>query len=419
MFQISTLTNGIRVATARLPTRTVLTAVFTNVGARHESVEENGLSHFLEHMAFKGTTTRDAKTLSQTVERLGCDFNAFTSHSTTAYMVRGLSQHTEVGLEILSDIMQNSVYDEEELVREQDVVKQEIHQYDDDIQTVAWYAFSETAYPDQPIGRSILGPSTNIDAFTRDMVKDYFDRHYHAGEMAIISVGDVDHESFVTMAERYFHTIKAGQPNEFQPAQYVGGSKVLADNRFEQAHVFVGLSAPGNSDSKYPCYDLMAATLGGGMSSPLFYEVREKLGLCYHVSSSMAGNCDHSLFTIAGSTTPENLEALLKASAKELKKLASGDVDPVDFERALNTILFNLASRDEKPMNMIQYAARGIFRDGTIESTDSRMARYQAVTLQDIIEAAQTAIRTPLTVTVAGNVEDRDYTAIFREALEN
>ncbi len=417
MFQTTTLANGIRVATAKIPTRTVLTSVFTNVGSRFETKEENGLSHFLEHMAFKGTETRDAKTLSQTVEVLGADFNAFTSQHTTAYLVTSLSKHLNVSVEILADIMRNSAYDQTELEKEREVVTQEIHQYDDDIHSVAWYAFLETAYPDQPLGRSILGPVENVQGFTRDMVKSYFDRHYHAGEMAIVAVGDVDHDQFVEIVGWYFGTMETGEKNTHEPANYKGGVKVISDSRFDQAHVHVGFGAPGELDPRYPTYVLLSNLLGGGMSSPLFQEVRENRGLCYAIGSAIDPSAEHSLFVIHGNTTPENLNELLKVSAQELKKIADRHIDPVDFERAVNSVMFSLASRDEKAMRMIQYAARDIFRTGRIEHTDDVMARYQAVTIEDVIEAANELLTTPITVCIAGNVEDVDYAAVFKEGL--
>lgn len=417
MFQISVLPNGIRVATAKLPTKTVLTSVFTNVGSRYETPEENGLSHFLEHMAFKGTEKRDAKTLGQTVEVLGADFNAFTSQHTTAYLVTGLSIHQDVAVEVLADIMQNSTYDQDELEKEREVVLQEIHQYDDDIHSVAWYAFVEAAYPDQPLGRSILGPAENVQGFTRDMVKSYFSRHYHADEMAVIAVGDVDHYHFVELTERYFGKMQGGDANTHEPAEYKGGVKVISDPRFDQAHVHVGFGAPGENDPGYPAYLLLANLLGGGMSSPLFQEVRENRGLCYAIGAAMSGAEDHSIFVIHGNTTPEHLNELLAVSAQELKKVVDGNIDPVDFERAVNTVMFSLASRDEKAMRMIQYAARDIFRKGEIEPTEALMARYQAVCIEDVIEAAQALLKTPITVCIAGNVEDVDYAEVFKRGL--
>lgn len=418
MFETTTLPNGIRVATARLPTRTALTAVITNVGARCETKEENGLSHFLEHMAFKGTTTRDARTLGQTVERLGCDFNAFTSHTMTAYFVRGLSEHLHTGVEILADIMQNSVYDPEELAREQDVVIQEIHQYADEIDSVAWDAFQATCYPDQSLGRTVLGPIENIESFTQDMVKDYFTRHYHAGEMALISVGDVDHQAFVSLTLQHFGDMKGGEPNTKAPAEYKGGNTVISDERFEQAHITMGLGTVGYLDESYPKYDLLAQVLGGGMSSPLFYELREKRGLCYQVSSFMNPLDDHSVFGISGATTPKNLNQFIKSSAQELAKIARGEVDPVDFERALNGVLFSLAHRDEKAMNMVEYAARGLFQRGYIETTDNIMERYKKVTIQDVIDAAKDLVGSPAVVAVAGNVPEKDYRKMFEKALK-
>lgn len=207
--QITVLPNGVTVATARKPIHTVLVSVFANVGARNETEAENGISHFLEHMAFKGTTTRSPKDIVVEIERLGADINAFTSRSMTAYYVVGLPDHINPALDILSDVLKNSTLDPEEIAREQNVVVQEIHESMDDIQSIAYDALSSTAYPNQPMGRPILGPEANVRSFDHTMVADYMARHYGAEALTVIAVGNVNHETFVAEAAIRFGEIEA------------------------------------------------------------------------------------------------------------------------------------------------------------------------------------------------------------------
>jgi len=415
--QITVLPNGVTVATARKPIHTVLVSVFAKVGARYETEAENGISHFLEHMAFKGTTTRSPKDIVVEIERLGADINAFTSRSNTAYYVVGLPSHIAPALDILSDVLKNSTLDDEEISREQNVVVQEIHESADDIRDIAIDALSATAYPNQPLGRSILGPEENVRNFDHDMVAEYMARHYHAAALTVIAVGNVDHEEFVRLTAERFGDIQPGEKITAVAPIYAGGQAVVRDDRYDQAHLFIAFPAPGTMDDDYAVYDLLSDVLGGGMSSPLFQQVREERGLCYSIGAGMSPQPDSSLFLLNGATTAENVDEFLVTACAELAKIAKGEISDDDWTRALNQTVRQIVSRSEKPIAVAQQVASDMQTGGKVRTMSEQVERYNKVTRDDVIAAAKTLLTLNPTVVVAGNAADKDYTALVAEGL--
>lgn len=417
-FQISALPNGVRVVTCKRPIHTTTVAIFANVGARNESEAENGLSHFLEHMAFKGTPTRDAKEIAVTVERQGSQINAFTSRNTTCYFVTGLPQNAITSLDILSDVLQNSLFSAEEIAREQEVVCQEIAESQDDISDIAMTALTETAFPNQSWGRPILGPEENVRGFDTAALNAYVAKHYHANSILVTAVGDVDHDTFLAEVEARFSGLASAPTAEVEPVVYEGGLNVYTDDRFDQAQVFLAFPAPGIEDTDHARFDVLSDVLGGGMSAPLFQEVREKRGLCYSVGSGLLPQQQTSLFIIRGSTTPKNLSEFIEVSAQQIARIAAGDVDAGEFERALNTTRFQIAAREEKSLSLARSAASDLYLYGRIRSTEEVLADYEAVTLESVIEAAKELLATKPTVIVAGNADENfDYQALVNKGL--
>lgn len=416
-FQISALPNGVRVATCKRPIHTTTVAIFANVGARCESEAENGLSHFLEHMAFKGTPTRDAKEIAVTVERQGSQINAFTSRNVTCYFVTGLPQNAVTSLDILSDVLQNSLFSAEEIEREQEVVCQEIAESQDDISDIAMNAMATTAFPNQPTGRPILGPESNVRGFDHDALSAYVAKHYHANSLLVTAVGDIDHDAFLAEVSARFSALEGKPMAEVEPVSYEGGLTVYKDDRFDQAQVFLAFPAPGTENPDHARFDVLSDVLGGGMSAPLFQEVREKRGLCYSVGSGLLPQQGVSLFIVRGSTTPKNLNEFIKVSAEQIARIANGDVDEGEFERALNSTRFHIAQREEKPLSLARSAAADIYQRGRIRTVEEVLADYEAVTLESVIAAAKEVLASKPTIVVAGNAPDYDYQALVNEGL--
>ena len=415
--KMSVLPNGVTVATMNTAIHTVHVSVFANVGSRFETEQENGLSHFLEHMAFKGTTTRSARDISWQIERLGSDINAFTSQNATAYFVTGLPNHISSALDILSDVLTNSVMAPEEIAREQDVVVQEIHQYNDDIDDIAFSAFNATAFPDQPTGRHILGSEENVRSFDNAILSDYMNRHYHAGGLIVMAIGRVDHDEFVAEAQAKFGNIAMGETRTPVPATYVGGTTVVKDDRYDQAHLYIGFPAPGTYSPDIHAYDLLSDILGSGMSSPLFQEVREKRGLCYSVGAGVSQQPDHSMFLINGSTTADKVDEFLVTSCNELVKIAKGEIEDSDWERARNQIINQVVTRFDSTTRLARTLADDFFNLGRIQTMDEIIASYMEVTREQIIASANALLLTKPTIVVAGNAADADYEALVTKAL--
>lgn len=415
--KMSVLPNGVTVATMNTAIHTVHVSVFANVGSRFETEQENGLSHFLEHMAFKGTTTRSARDISWQIERLGSDINAFTSQNATAYFVTGLPNHISSALDILSDVLTNSVMSPDEIAREQEVVVQEIHESNDDISDIAFSAFNATAFPDQPVGRHILGSEENVRSFDNAMLSDYMNRHYHAGGLIVMAIGRVDHDEFVAEAQVKFGNIAMSETQTPVPANYVGGTAVVKDDRYDQAHLFIGFPAPGSYSDECCSFDLLSDILGSGMSSPLFQEVREKRGLCYSVGSGLSQQPDQSMFIIHGSTTADKVDEFLVTSCNELVKIAKGEIEDSDWERARNQIISHIVTRFDSTTKLARTLADDFFNLGRIQTMDEIISSYMAVTQEQVIAAANALLLTKPTIVVAGNATEADYETLVSEAL--
>ena len=418
-----TLPNGIVVATVHKPISTMNVTVAVNVGARFESEQENGISHFLEHMAFKGTKSRNTKDIAVEVEQLGADINAFTSRAMTAYHITGLGDHVEISLDILADVLQNSTLEPEEIAREQDVVVQEIHESKDDIYHIAMDAFTETAYPEQPLGRTILGSEENVRSFNQDIIRQYMDKFYHAGSMVVVGVGDIEHDEFVEMVSSKFGSVKNLGENTHTPYNYVGGVALVPDSRYDQSHIVLGFPAASPQDEdEFAQYQILSSILGSGMSSPLFQEVREKRGMAYSIGSGIYKQNDHSMVVIQGSTTPENIESCIRVSCEELKRIADGTIQESDWKRARNQVFLSLAKITEKTNGIAPMIATDLFINKKIKSISERYEKYIAVTQEDIINAAKKLISTVPTIAIAGNMGEEntiDAAKIVKDALSS
>ncbi len=291
--RVTRLSNGLRVATHQMPhLGTVALGVWVASGARHESAREHGISHLLEHMAFKGTARRSAQDIAEEIEQVGGDLNAATSLDTTYYYARVLRDDVAIALDILADIIQNPRYSEDELERERDVILQEIAGTKDSPDDTVYDLAQDAAYTDQPLGRPILGTPASVTSFTTGDLRTFLKARYRAGSMVLSAAGNVDHDALVRHAEAFFKDLGAGQPTTAESAHYVGGARA-SEKPFEQAHVVMGFEGMAYKDPAFYAAQVFSGLFGGGMSSRLFQEVREKRGLCYSIYSSAWGLGGH------------------------------------------------------------------------------------------------------------------------------
>ena len=276
--RVTTLANGFRVATDRMDSvETTSLGVWAGVGTRNEPAEHNGVAHLLEHMAFKGTRRRSARDIVVEIEDVGGFLNAYTGREQTAYYAKVLAEDTPLVVDILADILQNSIFDAEELVRERAVVLQEIGQAEDTPDDIVFDHFQETAFPSQAMGRPVLGRAEIVRDLPRDVVAGYMASRYRAGQMVLAASGRIEHDALVEMAETLFSGLPAGAVPPSEQARYQGGDGRFARD-LEQVHLVLGFEGVTYTDADYYAAAVLSQLVGGGMSSRLFQEIREKRG---------------------------------------------------------------------------------------------------------------------------------------------
>src|SRR5579859_3172724 len=281
--EITRFSNGLTVVTDRMPQlESAMLGVWVNAGGRNETRDVMGISHMLEHMAFKGTETRSARDIAEEIEAVGGYLNAYTSREQTAFHARVLKADVPLALDILADILTAPTFEQGELERERQVVLQEIGQARDTPDDIVFDHLQEVIYPDQPMGWPILGEDATVSQFRREDLRAYMDTNYRAGAMTLVASGAVEHEAIVRLAQEKFARLKEGDVLEPPPAHYVGGN-MRGSQELEQAHITFAFPGVSNCDPDYYTAQVYVTALGGGMSSRLFQEAREKRGLCYSI----------------------------------------------------------------------------------------------------------------------------------------
>jgi predicted Zn-dependent peptidase len=331
--RLSTLPSGLRVATDRIETvDTVSLGIWVDVGTRHEPPEINGVAHFLEHMAFKGTERRSARAIAEEIEAVGGHLNAYTSRESTAYYAKVLKEDVPLALDILADILQHSTFDPEELERERTVILQEIGQANDTPDDIIFDYFQERAYPNQAMGRPVLGSPEIIRGLRREAVVTYLRDHYSAEKMVLAAAGNVEHERLVDLAATLLSELPARRPVTTEPARYAGGDR-REERNLEQLHLVLGFPGLELADADYYAASVLSTAFGGGMSSRLFQEIREKRGLVYAIHSFAHSYRDGGLFGIYAGTGEAEAVELVPALCEEAARLEDG-FTAVELNRA-------------------------------------------------------------------------------------
>jgi predicted Zn-dependent peptidase len=403
----SRLESGLTVITARLAGfDSAAVAASVNAGARYETEANNGIAHFLEHMAFKGTRDRSSAQIAREIEQLGSSINAFTSPAMTTYFVSGLGRNIGRSVDILGDVLTRSVLAASDIDVERGVILQEIKRAEDDPQSVASRGFARTAYPNQPAGRPVLGRAEFIRAATRQDFADFLAEHYHAGNMVVIGAGDFSHARFRELVAEHFAALPVrSERTHAVQARWGGGLFTDSSRPFEQAQVILGLPSLPCSDPGHYAHQLMAMALGQGMSSPLFQEVREKRGLVYTTVAFSDHEPDHGDFGIYGGMTPDNLPTFIDVVC-ELMLQADRYITADDLERARNTLLVRRALEKERPFQLAMHVVSHLFDTGSLLDPDEERQRIEAVTLADIHAAASHVADNVPTLALVGPVAD-------------
>ena len=360
---VSKLGNGLKIATRSMPHATTLSiGIWVNAGARDEQDDEQGIAHMLEHMAFKGTKRRDAQAIATEVENVGGFMNAHTSREETAYYLRLLPEHLDLGVDILADILTESTLPIDEIERERGVIIQEIGQSLDTPDDLVFDLFAAACYEGHSLGRPILGTVDSVSTFSRQDLEAFLRRYYGAGQMLFCAAGALDHGDLVRRIDARLGMIGDAKFVTRQPASWAAGRK-LVKRDLEQSHVVFGL--PTAVESMVDRFSLMAlSTLyGGGMSSRLFQQVREKRGLCYSIFSFAALHSDGGTFAVYAGTSASQVDEMLSVCAGELATLASGVKDD-EVARAKAQIRANLLMSRESVSSCADALARQIILFG-------------------------------------------------------
>jgi len=399
------LSNGFRIVTEHMPgLASASIGVWVTAGARHETARQNGIAHFLEHMAFKGTAKRTSLQIAEAIEDVGGYINAYTSREVTAYYVRVLENDVSLGLDVIADILRNPVLENSEIEVERGVILQEIGQALDTPDDVIFDWLQEEAYPDQPIGRTILGPHERVSNFTREDLSGFIAQHYGPEQMILAAAGAVDHDEIVRLAEELFGDMTPKPLFDVDAAKFSGG-EIRQIKPLEQAHFALGFESPGYRADDIYVAQIYASALGGGMSSRLFQEIRENRGLCYSIFASAGAYADTGMMTIYAGTSGEELPALAGITIDEMKRAAS-DMSPAEVARARAQMKAGLLMGLESPSNRAERLARLMQVWGRIPPLEETIAQIDAVTTGDVRDFAQTMATTaPAALALYGPVE--------------
>ena len=402
--RITTLPSGLRVVTDHIPhVESAAVGVWVDVGARHEAAEVNGVAHLLEHMAFKGTEKRDARRIAEEIEAVGGSVNAYTSRENTAYYARVLKADVPLAVDILSDILQHSTFDETELARERAVIIQEIGQSFDTPEDLIFDQMQETLYPDQPLGRPILGTEELIKSIPRADIAGYMKRHYMAPAMVLAAAGNVDHAALVAQAESAFAELGQGLPATPAPARYAGGERY--ENRdFEQVHFTLGFDGVPYGDPDYYAVNVLSYLLGGGMSSRLFQEIREKRGLVYSIYSFTSPYRDGGNFGVYAGTGETEVEELVPVLCDELQKVTLA-VDADELARTKAQMKAGLLMSLESTSSRCERLAQNMLIHGRAYSYQEIIDKIDAVDAAAVTAAARRVMRSKPTVAALGPVK--------------
>ena len=386
--QLHTLSNGLRVVTEHMPgLKSASVGVWVMAGGRHERAEQNGIAHFLEHMAFKGTARRTALQIAEQIEDVGGYINAYTSRETTAYYARVLEEDVPLGLDLIADILVNPLFDPAEIEVERGVILQEIGQAHDTPDDIVFDWLQEAAYPDQPIGRTILGPAERVAAFQRSDLTQFVSEHYGPGQMILSAAGAVNHDAIVRQAERLFgHLVPGKKPAAPQGANFLGGER-REIKALEQVHFALALEAPNYRDPEIYTAQIYATALGGGMSSRLFQEVRENRGLCYSIFAQAGAYDDTGMTTIYAGTSAEQIGELAHLTIDEMRR-AADDMSDAEVSRARAQMKAGLLMGLESPSARAERLARMLQVWDRIPALDEATQRIDAVNTKMVREFA-------------------------------
>lgn len=404
-YERTELNNGITVITESMEgVRSAALGFWVRVGGRDEAPEEYGMSHFMEHMLFKGTKTRSALDISTAFDALGAEFNAFTSREYTCFYTRLIDERLPQGFEILADMLVNSTFDHKDIVPERQVVLEEIARSQDAPDDFVYDVFSEAVFPDNALGLPVLGTKATVSSFDTDQMHAFHDKHYTSENITVVACGSVDHQEVVDLARRYLSDLPFGprlvrEDVILQPQRPL----VCVKKDTEQANIVYGAHTIHNDDPRRFAYSLLDIIIGGGMSSRLFQEIREKRGLVYSVFASSQLYEGAGVFEMYAGTRPENIAEVIEVAQEQFALAAENGVTEDELERAKELAACNFVLGMESTRTHMSRLGRLAVLDLPIDSIDETIDKYRIVTLDEVNEAARDLLTKEMSLAVVSH----------------
>lgn len=381
--QTHRLKNGFRIVTENMPgLKSASVGIWVNAGGRHERIEQNGIAHFLEHMAFKGTSRRSSVQIAEAIEDVGGYINAYTSREMTAYYARVLADDVALALDVVSDIVLNPIFDPAEIEVERGVILSEIGQVLDTPDDIIFDWLQEVSYPDQPLGRSILGPEERVSNFQKQDLSTFVSENYSTNQMVLAAAGAVDHDEIVRQCEEIFGDLIARNQSPVLQGHFCGG-EIRQVKDLEQAHFALAFESPNYKNPDIYTAQIFSTAFGGGMSSRLFQEVREKRGLCYSIFASAGAYYDTGTMTIYSGTSGDKVAELANITMDELKR-AADDMSEAEVARARAQMKAGLLMGLESPSSRAERLARMMAIWDRIPSLDEVVSQIDGVTTEAV-----------------------------------
>ena len=399
--QHTQLANGLHVISEYMPAlRSVSIGVWLKAGSRFEPAEINGVAHFLEHMMFKGTRKRTPLQIARSLESVGGHLNAFTSKDLTCYYAEVLDEHLKRAVDVLSDILLNATFPEKEMEKERLVILDEIQSVEDTPEEAIQDYLAMYLFPEHPLGRPILGRVESVSRISREALLQFYQRHYTLQNVTISAAGNVDHDYLVELVEQYFRFPDNGAVPDPQPPRQFGNGVHWIHRPINQAHIMMGFPAPDyRSPLKYPLY-MLNTLLGGGMSSRLFQNIREKHGVAYSIYSFTELYADTGVLGIYLGTDVRNVEKARALLEKELLRMAESPISKTELEQTRNQIKGGMVLSLESASRRMSWLARQFIYTGQLVTLDDVLRQYEAITQETIWEFARNLLTLDQAVTV-------------------
>lgn len=405
MVEKSLLGNGLTVATDNIDSfETASIGLFVNIGSVNESKNQTGISHFLEHMAFKGTKTRSALEISYEIESVGGFINAYTSKEVTAFHAKVLKENVKLAVDIITDIVQNSVFAEEEFRKEQRVIIQEIRQQNDTPDDYVFDMFQSKCFDGERLGTQILGSEEEILSYKPNDLRDYLSSKYSTDKMILVASGNIEHDDFVNLSKAFTSEMKRFEVNPVEKQTYKGGF-IFKKKELEQTHLILGFEGVSHNDEKKFDLAVLSAILGEGMSSRLFQEIREKRGLVYSVFSFNSNYRDSGTFGIYAACEDSKAKEVITISLEELGK-SKFDISEEELQKAKTQLKASLLMGLESSSTRMERLASQYIHHGKFTSSNEIIEKINQISLESLRNTAECIFNSNPTLAVIGNGKD-------------